>query len=136
MRDNGPSRWERALALKTCLVVDDSRVIRKVSRRILEDLGFEVAEAADGVEAMAWCSAVTPDLILLDWEMPAMDGLTFLRRLRAEPRGDQPKVVFCTAVNEIGRIREALDAGADEYIMKPFDGSIVAGKLDYLGLVA
>ncbi|MFZ5718812.1 MAG: response regulator [Pseudomonadota bacterium] len=122
--------------MKTCLVVDDSRVIRKVSRRILEDLGFEVAEAADGVEAMAWCSAVMPDAILLDWQMPGMDGMTFLRRLRAEPGGDLPKVVFCSVENEIERIREALEAGADEYIMKPFDGSIVAGKFAYLGLAA
>ena len=122
--------------MKTCLVVDDSRVIRKVSRRILEDLGFEVAEAADGVEAMAWCTAVMPDLILLDWQMPIMDGLQFLKRLRAEPGGDAPKVVFCTVENEIDRIREALDAGADEYIMKPFDGSIVQGKLALLGLSA
>jgi two-component system, chemotaxis family, chemotaxis protein CheY len=122
--------------VKTCLVVDDSRVIRKVSRRILEDLGFEVAEAADGVEAMAWCTAVMPDLILLDWQMPVMDGLQFLKRLRGEPGGDGPKVVFCSVENDLDKIREALDAGADEYIMKPFDGSIVAGKLDYLGLAA
>ena len=122
--------------MKTCLVVDDSRVIRKVSRRILEDLGFEVAEAADGVEAMAWCTAVMPDAILLDWRMPAMDGMEFLHRLRAEPRGGLPKVIFCTVENEIERIREALDAGADEFIMKPFDSGIVAGKLDYLGLGA
>lgn len=122
--------------MKTCLVVDDSRVIRKVSRRILEDLGFEVAEASDGVEAMAWCSAVMPDAILLDWQMPVMDGLEFVRRLRAEPGGDKPKVVFCSVENEIERIREALDAGADEYIMKPFDSSIVAGKLAWLGLAA
>ena len=122
--------------MKTCLVVDDSRVIRKVSRRILEDLGFEVAEAGDGVEAMAWCTAVMPDVILLDWQMPVMDGLEFIRRLRAEPNGGLPKVIFCTVENEIERIREALDAGADEFIMKPFDGGIVAGKLDYLGLGA
>ena len=122
--------------MKTCLVVDDSRVIRKVSRRILEDLGFEVAEAADGVEAMAWCTAVMPDVILLDWQMPIMDGMQFLKRLRTEPGGDRPKVVFCTVENEIDRIREALDAGADEFIMKPFDSGIVAGKLGYLGLAA
>jgi len=122
--------------LKTCLVVDDSRVIRKVSRRILEDLGFEVAEASDGVEAMAWCSAVMPDVILLDWRMPAMDGLEFLKKLRAQPNGAEPKVVFCSVENDLEAIREALDAGADEYIMKPFDGGIIAGKLGYLGLVA
>jgi len=122
--------------LKTCLVVDDSRVIRKVSRRILEELGFEVAEAADGVEAMAWCNAVMPDAILLDWRMPAMDGLEFVRKLREQPGGDGPKVVFCSVENDLEAIREALDAGADEYIMKPFDGAIIAGKLDYLGLAA
>ena len=122
--------------MKTCLVVDDSRVIRKVSRRILEDLGFEVAEASDGVEAMAWCSAVMPDVILLDWRMPAMDGLEFLKKLRAQPNGAEPKVVFCSVENDLEAIREALDAGADEYIMKPFDGGIIAGKLGYLGLVA
>ena len=120
--------------MKTCLVVDDSRVIRKVSRRILEDLGFEVAEAADGVEALAWCSAVMPDAILLDWNMPQMGGMEFLRRLRAEPNGTAPKVIFCTVENELDRIREALEAGADEFIMKPFDCGIVAGKLSYLGL--
>jgi two-component system chemotaxis response regulator CheY len=122
--------------LKTCLVVDDSRVIRKVSRRILEDLGFEVAEAADGVEAMAWCTAVMPDAILLDWRMPAMDGLEFVKKLREQPGGDAPKVLFCSVENDLEAIREALDAGADEFIMKPFDGAIIAGKLDYLGLTA
>jgi two-component system chemotaxis response regulator CheY len=123
-------------AVQTCLVVDDSRVIRKVSRRILEDLGFEVAEAADGVEALAWCNAMMPDAILLDWNMPGLDGLEVVRRLRASPGGDRPKVIFCSVENEIERIREALDAGADEYIMKPFDGGIVAGKLAYLGMTA
>ena len=122
--------------MKTCLVVDDSRVIRKVSRRILEELGFEVAEASNGVEALAWCSAVMPDAILLDWRMPSMDGIEFVQRLRREPGGERPKVVFCTVENEIERIREALDAGADEFIMKPFDSGIVAGKLDHLGLAA
>ena len=122
--------------MKTCLVVDDSRVIRKVARRILEDLGFEVAEAGDGLEAMAWCQAMMPDCVLLDWRMPGMDGLEFVGRLRAEPGGTAPRVIFCTVENEIESIRQALDAGADEYIMKPFDGDIVASKLAYVGLAA
>jgi len=122
--------------LKTCLVVDDSRVIRKVARRILEDLGFEVAEAADGVEAMAWCQAMMPDVVLLDWRMPSMDGLDFVRQLRRQPGGEAPKVLFCSVENEIAQIRQALDAGADEYVMKPFDGEIVASKLAYLGVAA
>ena len=119
--------------MPTCLVVDDSQVIRKVSRRILEDLGFEVAEACDGIEALAWCSVVTPDLIILDWRMPGMDGLTFLRRLRQEPGGEGPKVVFCSSETAIAHVRQALDAGADEYLMKPFDSDLMASKLAHVG---
>lgn len=120
---------------KLCLVVDDSRVVRKVARRILEDLRFEVAEAGDGVEALAWVRTALPDVILLDWNMPVMNGLEFLRRLREEPDGDQPKVVFCSVENDLDRIREALTSGADEYIMKPFDGDIVASKLALVGVL-
>lgn len=121
--------------MKTFLVVDDSRVIRKVARRILEDLGFETAEAADGVEAMAWCRTAMPEAILLDWNMPVMDGLEFLKQLRREPAGHQPVVVFCTVENDLEHITQALEAGADEYIMKPFDGDIIAAKLDLAGLL-
>ncbi|HUO12399.1 MAG TPA: response regulator [Caulobacteraceae bacterium] len=120
--------------MRTCLVVDDSRVIRKVARRILEDIGYEIAEAADGMEALAWCRAAMPDAVLLDWNMPVMNGIEFLRRLREEPGGDSPVVVFCTVENDMAHIREALDAGADEYIMKPFDGDIIAAKLAEAGL--
>jgi two-component system chemotaxis response regulator CheY len=127
------SSWS-ALAVKTCLVVDDSRVIRKVARRILEDLGFEIAEAADGMEALAWCRAAMPDAILLDWNMPVMGGLEFLRKLRAEPGGDAPVVIFCTVENDVAHIEEALEAGADEYIMKPFDGDIIESKFAEVGL--
>lgn len=120
--------------MKTCLVVDDSRVIRKVARRILEDIGFEIAEASDGMEALAWCRATMPDAVLLDWNMPVMTGIEFLRHLRLEPGGDKPTVVFCTVENDLERIREALDCGANEYIMKPFDGDIIASKFAEAGL--
>jgi two-component system, chemotaxis family, chemotaxis protein CheY len=120
--------------MRTCLVVDDSRVIRKVARRILEDIGYEIAEAADGMEALAWCRAAMPDAVLLDWNMPVMSGIEFLRRLRAEPDGEAPVVVFCTVENDMAHIREALDAGANEYIMKPFDGDIIAAKFAEAGL--
>ncbi len=121
--------------MKTCLVVDDSRVIRKVARRILEELGFEIAEASDGMEAIAWCRTAMPEAILLDWNMPVMDGITFLRELRKEPDGHEPVVVFCTVENDMEHIVTALDAGADEYIMKPFDGDILEAKLTEAGLV-
>jgi two-component system, chemotaxis family, chemotaxis protein CheY len=121
--------------LKTCLVVDDSRVIRKVARRILEDLDFEVVEAADGMEAMAWCRSSMPEAILLDWNMPLLNGIDFLRQLRQEPGGEAPVVVFCTVEADPRRIAEALNSGAAEYIMKPFDGDIIESKFAEAGLL-
>jgi two-component system chemotaxis response regulator CheY len=109
-------------------VVDDSRVIRKVARRIIEEMGFDVAEAGEGSEALAWCRSAMPDVVLLDWNMPGMNGIDFLRQLRQEVGGDKPKVVFCTVETSLDRIREALDCGATEYIMKPFDGDIILSK--------
>ncbi len=120
---------------RTCLIVDDSRIIRKVARRIVEGLGFEVDEAADGAEALAFCSGVIPEVILLDWSMPVMDGMTFLRRLRALPGGKAPKVLFCTIETRAERIAEALSAGADDYVMKPFDGEILTSKFAEVGVV-
>ena len=123
------------LSSRLCLIVDDSRIIRKVSRRIVEALGFDVDEAADGAEALTFCTGAMPDVILLDWNMPVMDGLTFLRRLRAMPDGDRPKVLFCTIETAVDRITEALAAGADDYVMKPFDGEILHAKFAEVGAV-
>jgi two-component system chemotaxis response regulator CheY len=121
--------------MKRCLVVDDSRVIRKVARRILEDMRFAVDEANDGLEALQACRRQMPDAILLDWTMPVMSGIDFLRQLRQEPGGDKPRVVFCTTENDVERIAEALKAGADEYMMKPFDGDILESKFAEAGLI-
>jgi len=121
--------------VRTCLVVDDSRVVRKVARRILEELGFDVAEAADGVEALAWCKTDMPNAILLDWNMPVLNGLEFLQQLRREPDGDRPVVVFCTVENDSDHIAQALEAGASEYIMKPFDSDIIESKFVEAGLI-
>jgi two-component system chemotaxis response regulator CheY len=122
-------------AMKTCLVVDDSSVIRKVARRILEGLEFEIAEAEDGEQALDTCRGKMPDAILLDWNMPKMDGYEFLRLLRRLPDGDRPKVVFCTTENDVAHIARALHAGANEYIMKPFDKEIVEAKFQEVGLI-
>ncbi|MEQ8604450.1 MAG: response regulator [Marivibrio sp.] len=121
--------------MKTCLVVDDSRVIRTVARRIIEELGFQVVEAEDGRIALDKSEEALPDAVLLDWNMPNMDGLEYLRALRQLPGGDQVRVVFCTTENDLRHIQEALAAGADEYIMKPFDAEIVKTKFDLLGLL-
>jgi two-component system, chemotaxis family, chemotaxis protein CheY len=121
--------------MKNCLVVDDSSVIRKVARRILEGLDFEISEAEDGEQALDVCRSHMPDAVLLDWNMPRMDGYEFLRALRRMPDGDRPKVVFCTTENDVAHIARALHAGANEYIMKPFDKEIVEAKFQEVGLI-
>jgi two-component system chemotaxis response regulator CheY len=121
--------------MKTCLVVDDSSVVRKIARRILEELGFEIVEAEDGEKALEACKSAMPTAILLDWNMPVMDGYEFLGNLRRMPGGDAPKVVFCTTENGMDHIARALHAGANEYIMKPFDKDIVTAKFQEVGLV-
>ncbi len=120
--------------MKSCLVVDDSKVVRMVARKILEELDFDVSEAADGQEALKACQASMPDVILLDWNMPVMNGIDFLHALRAGAGGDAPKVVFCTTENDMAHIQEAINAGANEYIMKPFDSDIIQSKLSQIGI--
>ena len=121
--------------MKYCLIVDDSRVVRKVARRILEDLSFEIEEAADGKLALEACKRRLPDVVLLDWNMPVMNGLEFLKALRAEFGPDNPAVVFCTTENDIAHIQAAIGAGANEYIMKPFDSDIIQAKFQQVGLL-
>jgi two-component system chemotaxis response regulator CheY len=120
--------------VRSCLVVDDSRVVRKVARRILEANGYDVEEAADGQQALEACRAGLPDIVLLDWNMPVMDGITFLRALREEFGPDNPMVIFCTTENDMAHIEMAMRSGAQEYIMKPFDEDILVGKLDQAGM--
>ena len=119
--------------MKHCLIVDDSRVIRKVSRHILESLGFTVGEAENGRDGLDRCAETMPDVILLDWNMPVMSGIEFIVQLRQRAGGDQPKVVFCTTENDVAHIREAISAGADEYVMKPFDHETLQIKLQLVG---
>lgn len=121
--------------MKSCLIVDDSKVIRMVARKILEELSFQTLEAADGQEALNACKSKLPDAVLLDWNMPVMSGIEFLRELRALPGGDAPVVVFCTTENDIQHIQEAIEAGANEYIMKPFDSEIIQAKFSQVGLL-
>jgi two-component system chemotaxis response regulator CheY len=121
--------------MRTCLIVDDSRVVRAVARRILEELQFTSREAGDGQAALAACQEEIPDFVLLDWNMPVMNGLDFLKALRRLPGVRQPVVIFCTTENDINHIQQAIEAGADEYIMKPFASDVLQTKLVQVGLL-
>lgn len=120
---------------RRCLIVDDSRVVRKVARRILELHGFGIEEAENGAEALQACRRSVPDCVLLDWNMPVMNGIEFLRALRCEFGPDKPLVVFCTTENDLGSIEAAIGCGAQEYIMKPFDEELLVGKFVQVGLL-
>jgi two-component system chemotaxis response regulator CheY len=124
-----------AEAGRSCLVVDDSRVVRKVARRILESNGFSVREAEDGQVALTACRSGMPDAVLLDWNMPVMNGIDFLRALRLEFGPGNPVVLFCTTENDVSFVEQAIEAGAQEFIMKPFDESILLGKFEQVGLL-
>jgi two-component system chemotaxis response regulator CheY len=121
--------------MKHCLVVDDSAVIRKVARRILEELNFTASEAENGRDALDQCRASMPDVVLLDWNMPVMDGIAFLVALRRERGPSTPKVIFCTTENDAAHIARAIAAGANEYVLKPFDRDIIEAKFYAVGLI-
>ena len=121
--------------MKRCLIVDDSRVVRKVASRIIQDLDFEVVEAGDGAQALQHCREQMPDAVLLDWNMPVMNGLDFLRSLRREDGGKEPIVVFCSTENDAEHISEAVRCGANEFVMKPFDSDIIQSKFAEAGLI-
>lgn len=118
-----------------CLIVDDSVVVRKLARMMVEGFGFDVAEAGDGASALEACRSEMPALVLLDWNMPVMNGMEFMQALRGMPGGAAVKIVFCTTENNMPAIETALSAGADEYIMKPFDAEILQSKFQQVGLI-
>ena len=120
--------------MKHCLVVDDSRVIRKVAATILAEFAYESEEAEDGTQALQACRAHMPDLVLLDWNIPGTNVLEFLRGLRREPDGSRPFVLYCTTENDVGRIQEALVCGANDYLLKPYDAPSLHERLNSAGL--
>jgi two-component system chemotaxis response regulator CheY len=123
------------IAVLRCLVVDDSRVVRRIARQMLEAHGVEVEEAEDGAVALSACRRSLPGCVLLDWNMPVMNGLEFLKALRREFGPDRPAVLFCTTENDIDFIEQAITHGAQEFIMKPFDEEILMGKFAQIGLL-
>lgn len=117
-----------------CLVVDDSKVIRKVARHIIETIGHTVDEAEDGSVALAACQSSSVDVVLLDWNMPVMGGMEFLCALNASNVTPRPRIIFCTTENGTAQIRAAIDHGADEYVMKPFDRETIERKFQLVGI--
>ena len=115
--------------MKHCLVVDDSKIIRKVARHILESLSIEVSEAENGQAAVERCMERMPDAVLLDWQMPVMNGLEFIGALRLATKGERPHIIYCTTENDPAELSRAFMGGADDYILKPFDRESLAAKL-------
>lgn len=123
-----------AAAMPSCLIVGDSRLIRTIARRILVGLGYALGEAAGAAEALTACTRAMPDLIVVDHRLPALDGIALVRTLRALPGGATARIVVSSAEDDPAHIAAALAAGADEYVMHPFDGEILRGKLAQMGL--
>ena len=120
---------------KTCLVVDDSSVVRKVLSKIITELGFKTSQAENGAAALEACRESLPTVVLLDWNMPIMSGMEFFENFLEIEDHDDTKVIFCTTENELDKISEAIAKGADEYIMKPFDKDILEEKFRQVGLI-
>jgi two-component system chemotaxis response regulator CheY len=119
--------------MKKALVVDDSKAIRQIERKYLEELGFEVLEAENGKEALEVLKEHSDiSLILLDWHMPVMNGYEFLKTLRANPQYQEIKVMMVTTENQQKSVIDAIMAGANEYLMKPFDKEMLEIKIRYL----
>ena len=115
--------------MRQCLVIDDSRVIRTIASSIFKSLECSVCEAETGIEGLDFCRVHMPDVILLDMQMPSMSSVEFLRSLRRSPGGQHPYVILATVENDVLRLTEVLSAGADEYVMKPFDRAALEAKL-------
>jgi two-component system, chemotaxis family, chemotaxis protein CheY len=115
--------------MKRCLIADDSAIIRKVARQMLEQMNFEVLEAENGLEAIDRCKSDAPDVVLLDWQMPIHGAMDFLALLRKQTSGPRPQVIYCITENDPVDISRAFAAGADNYLMKPYNRQMLKTKL-------
>ena len=118
------------------LIVDDSRATRTIIKKMLSEVGFEVFEAADGVEALKRLKEMAqPDVLLVDWNMPEMNGYDLVRAVRGDSQYDKVPLMMVTSETEMGQIAKALEAGANEYVMKPFTKDVITEKLALLGVL-
>ena len=118
------------------LIVDDSRAIRTIIKRMLTDVGFEVVEATDGVDALRRLKEIgQADVLLVDWNMPEMNGYDLVCAIRGDHQYDKVPLMMVTSETEMGQMAKALEAGANEYVMKPFTKEVIAEKLALLGVL-
>lgn len=122
--------------MKHCLIVDDSEIIRRVARNFIERLNYRVTEAETGELALKICTEESPDLILLDWQLPTMTALEFLTGLRLAHNAKRPFILYCTTENDTADLTRAFTAGADDYMIKPFDRADLEAKFSAAGLAA
>lgn len=118
-----------------CVIADDSRIIRMLLSKIMNNLNFDVLEAEDGEEVVEMCEINEPDLVIIDRRLPVLEGIDAMYKIRSLKKIKQPKIMFCSSIIDVEKIRETLDGGADDYIMKPFDEEIIISKLEILGLL-
>lgn len=121
--------------MSTCLIADDSKIIRMVLSKIMTNLGFDVVEAEDGEDVINYWKNHKLDLLVMDWRLSSMEGIDVLYKIRSSAKMPQPKIIFCSSLTDEAKIREALQGGADDYIMKPFDEEIIESKIAMLGLL-
>ncbi len=121
--------------MKNCLIVEDSEVIREIAMRILVDLSFSVKETETAAEALAYCRETKPDVVLLDWDLPSLGALDFLRGAAQLPAEQRPPIILCATENDPQQFTLAKAAGAAHHLLKPFDRQSVEAKLAAMGLV-
>jgi two-component system chemotaxis response regulator CheY len=122
--------------MKTCLIVEDSALIREITSRIVRDLGFSPREASKAIDAVAECKHATPDVVLLDWDLPQLEALDFLKGVAQLPPENRPPIVLCATEHDQQQFTLAKAAGAAHVLMKPYDGRAVAEKFAEMELVA
>ncbi len=118
--------------MANCIIADDSKIMRMLLSKIMSNFGYNVFEAEDGEDLLEECTRNSPDLIICDWQLPLIDGVDVLLKIRSDKKIKQPIFIFCSYIKDVDIISQALDAGADDFIMRPFDEDIIASKLKIL----
>ena len=115
--------------MPSCIVADDSKIMRMLISKIMENFGYSVDEAENGEDVLEQCAKNMPDLVICDWELPLIDGIDVLLKIRTDKKVKQPVFIFCSYKKDTQIIEQAHNAGADDFIMRPFDDDIIASKL-------